>query len=133
MEFKLSARLRRAGAAWLDNMRHKANMNSSIKALAIVAISLTLVGCQTGEYSHAQSDELAIAILEMQNQEIDRFIIVEVSGTENFFQFAGDDAKTFLIDVPEVSLSPSQLTRAKHYFSKYGIESISTAAKNSHV
>jgi hypothetical protein len=78
---------------------------------------------------HPQSAQLGESLRLMQKQGIDDFIIVEVPGSKNFFQF-GSKGHGYVFDVPKLGLSETQLDRAEKYFLKQHIGLVTVRATN---
>jgi len=77
-------------------------------------------------YEHAQSTELSAALEKMQHQKPEKFnfVLVNLDGTNNYFQYAIDGQGTFYFDVPKMSLSAEQYLRAKRFFSSQNVNII---------
>ncbi|HEB86008.1 MAG TPA: hypothetical protein ENI68_03190 [Gammaproteobacteria bacterium] len=90
----------------------------------LLTITITLIGAlaQAKEYEHPQSTEISVALSAMQRQASDKFVIVELNGTENYFQYASDGQDFFYFDVPKMSLSDEQLERATRFFSSQNVK-----------
>ena len=116
--------LRGLSAAEIGCYRSKESLGMRI--IRLLAISTTLVSAlaQATESGHPQSTELSAALSTMQHQESDKFVVVELDGTNSFFQYAANGLDVFYFDVPTMSLSAEQLERAKRFFSSQGVKLI---------
>jgi len=81
--------------------------------------------------SHPQIGQLTGSIQSMLEQEYDKFVIVEIPKTNNYFQFAAEETGAYIFDVPTMSLTPQQNQRAEKFFSSRGVGVTSVNATNS--
>jgi hypothetical protein len=100
------------------------------RALSVVLAAITIIVgsfCHAGENPHPRFDAIREAIIEMMDRtvprdDMDRFIVVEVADTTNFFQYASIGRDRYLFDVPVVSLSPEQWNLAGPFFESEGAQ-----------
>ena len=93
-----------------------------ISPLLATTFTLITAQVQAKEYEHPQSTEISAALSAMQRQASDKFVIVQLNGTENYFQYAVDGQNLFYFDVPKMSLSGEQLERAMRFFSSQDVK-----------
>ncbi len=96
--------------------------------LVVLVILLTSSASAT-EFEHPQAGELARTLRLMQEQEADNFVIVEVPGSENYFQFSAE-GEGYIFDVPMMSFNAAQLDRAKGYFAAEHVELVIVVSEN---
>lgn len=71
---------------------------------------------------------LTVSLTSMQEQTYDKFVIVEVPGSDNYFQFATQEGGAYIFDVPIRSLTPAQQQRAKAFFAARGVAAVAAEA-----
>lgn len=71
---------------------------------------------------------LTVAITSMQEQAYDKFVIVEIPGSDNYFQFATREGGAYIFDVPLRSLTAVQQDRAQAFFAARGIAAVASQA-----
>lgn len=103
--------------------------------IALAALAVACLGARAGEYEHARSNELGEALRAMQQHGSDGFVIVDIPGTEKYFQYAsesfiGSEGRGYVFDLPTMSLAGEEIDRAGEYFSPRGVEAVSVGAKN---
>lgn len=66
--------------------------------LQIIAVTILTVAssAQADGESHPQTGQLTNAIVSMQEQEYDKFVIVEIPETDNYFQFDAEGASAYI-------------------------------------
>ena len=99
------------------------------KILFIIFLLSLSFQCHGEEYRHTQKAEAKALLVEMLNNTIDPFLIIEITGTDGYIQFYNEDPG-ILIDLPEVALSGEQIKKAKAYFAKQGVPLTVTTARN---
>lgn len=103
--------------------------------IALAALAVACLGARAGEYEHARANELGEALRAMQQHESAGFVIVDIPGTEKYFQYAsgafiGSEGRGYVFDVPTMSLAGEEIDRAGEYFSPRGVEAVSAGAEN---
>lgn len=88
--------------------------------MLLAAISLATSASVADNATHPQAETLRQALAEMLQQERDPFVVVEIVESKQFFQYmAGETGYVF--DVPAVTLTEKQFSRAKAYFEPRGV------------
>jgi hypothetical protein len=94
-----------------------------MKNLALL-LFLLIAGCSaqndTTIYDHPQRAEIENALLNMLEQNVDPFLIVEEQSSERFIQFYNEGGQ-ILIDLPEDVLTKEETLRAQDYFKAHNI------------
>ena len=81
----------------------------------LAALSLATSASAADDVTHPQAEALRQALAEMLQQERNPFVVVEIVESKQFFQYmAGETGYVF--DVPAVTLTERQFSRAKAYF-----------------
>ena len=101
----------------------------NIRLLLTFVFFIVSVTCHAADYQHAQKDAAVQALDEMLIRERNPFVIIEVSGTDKYIQFYNKNPG-LLLDLPEVALSEKEVKLASAYFSKHGINSVKTTARD---
>ena len=101
----------------------------NVKLLLTFVIFLISVTCHAADYQHAQKDAAIQVLDEMLTIEKDPFVIIEITGTNKYIQFYNENPG-LLLDLPEVALTEKEIKLASAYFSKHGINSVKTTAKD---
>ncbi|WP_409523035.1 hypothetical protein [Nitrincola sp. MINF-07-Sa-05] len=100
-----------------------------LKIVATTFLAVSFFASAASE-SHSQIGQLSSSIRSMLEQEYDKFVIVEIPKTRNYFQYAAEDNGAYIFDVPVMSLTPDQNQRAVVFFSSRGIGVTSVKATN---
>ncbi|MHC4213708.1 MAG: hypothetical protein ACYSWP_10090 [Planctomycetota bacterium] len=90
----------------------------------LLILALFIIGCgshkEEKQCSHPQEEEFRKVLVEMLDQSIDAFVIIEEPITKKFVQFSNKDGDIFF-DVPKIALDEAETKRAHKYFPKHDI------------
>lgn len=111
-------------------IRQRGNVVKFLKFVVATIFAVSSIARAESE-SHPQIEQITDSIQSMLEQEHDKFVIVEIPETRNYFQFAAEEAGGYIFDVPKMSLTPQQNQRAEAFFSSRGIRVRSVNATNS--
>jgi hypothetical protein len=91
-----------------------------LRFMLLAALSLAASASAADDVTHPQAETLRQALAEMVQQQRDPFVVVEIVESKQFFQYmAGETGYVF--DVPAVTLTERQFSRARAYFEPRGV------------